>query len=381
MKQKSGQARNGPPLYFSLIWLVYLVFPLETILSMPVRQMVPSLLLLGLFVSTYLYSFKAPRFRLSAALLLLAMVGAFCWLYGENFVFLTFYPSPLIGVLNVRWKRFAGMGAMLALLAAVAVYFGLYENETEIFQYLPAMLIMLTVPFGMQLTRRSNELKNKLSMANDEIARLSKSEERQRISRDLHDTLGHTLSLITLKSELAERLIAKNPERAAVEIRDVQHTSRAALKQLRELVSGMNTATTREETAHASQLLQAAGIRLEAQGEDCLAGLPPLVDNIMAMCLREAVTNAVKHSGASSCRIEWFKHDAGIAMTVSDDGRGCAAMQGNEAAGGSGLRGMRERLRLIEGELEWRSETGAGTQLIVKLPLVEKTGDEEATGA
>ncbi|MFD2333648.1 sensor histidine kinase [Cohnella sp. GCM10020058] len=380
MKQKSGQARNGPPLYFSLIWLVYLVFPLETILSMPARQMLLSLLLLGLFVSTYLYSFKAPRLRFTAALLLLAMVGAFCWLYGENFVFLTFYPSPLIGVLNVRWKRFAGMGAMLALLAAVAAYFGLYENETDIFQYLPAMLIMMTVPFGMQLTKRSNELKNKLSLANDEIARLSKSEERQRISRDLHDTLGHTLSLITLKSELAERLIAKNPERAAIEIRDVQNTSRAALKQLRELVSGMNAATTREETAHASQLLQAAGIPLEARGEEHLAGLPPLVDNIMAMCLREAVTNAVKHSAASSCRIEWAKHDAGIVMTVSDDGRGCAAVQGNEAAEGSGLRGMRERLRLIEGELEWRSESGAGTQLIIKLPLVEKTG-EEATGA
>ncbi|MDI4646820.1 sensor histidine kinase [Cohnella hashimotonis] len=380
MKQKSGQARNGPPLYFSLIWLVYLIFPLETILSMPAAQMIPSLLLLGLFVGTYLYSFKAPRFRFTAALLLLAMVGVFCWLYGENFVFLTFYPSPLVGTLNVRWKRFAGMGAMLALLGAVAVYFGLYENETDIFQYLPAMLIMLTVPFGMQLTRRSNELKNKLSLANDEIARLSKSEERQRISRDLHDTLGHTLSLITLKSELAERLIAKNPERAAAEIRDVQNTSRAALKQLRELVSGMNAATTREETSHASQLLQAAGIRLQVRGEDRLADLPPLVDNMMAMCLREAVTNAVKHSGASSCRISWAKDDSGIVMTVSDDGRGCPPDDKREKAGGSGLRGMRERLRLIEGELEWRSEAGAGTQLTIKLPLVEKTKDEEATG-
>lgn len=381
MKQKSGQARIGPPLYFSLIWLVYLAFPLETILDMPVAQMVPSLLLLGLFIGTYLFSFKIPRFRFTAALLLLAMVGVFCWMFGENFVFLTFYPSPIVGTLSEKWKRMTGIGAMLALLAAVAAYFGLYENETDIFQYLPAMLIMLTVPLGMQLTKRSNELKNKLSLANDEIARLSKSEERQRISRDLHDTLGHTLSLITLKSELAERLIAKNPERAAAEIRDVQHTSRAALKQLRELVSGMNAATTREEAAHASLLLQAAGIRLQASGEQHLAALPPLVDNIMAMCLREAVTNAVKHSGASSCRIEWVKHDAGIVMTVSDDGRGCAAARGGEAKGGSGLQGMRERLRLIEGELEWRSEAGAGTQLVIKLPLVEKTGVEEASGA
>ncbi|MDG0811957.1 sensor histidine kinase [Cohnella rhizosphaerae] len=381
MKQRSGQARNGPTLYFSLIWLVYLAFPLETILQMPIAQMLPSLLLLSLFVGTYLFSFRAPRFRFTAALLLLAMVGVFCWKFGENFVFLTFYPSPLVGTLKEKWKRIAGMGAMLALLGTVAAYYGLYENENDIFQYLPAMLIMLTVPLGMQMTRRSNELKNKLSLANDEIARLSKSEERQRISRDLHDTLGHTLSLITLKSELAERLIAKSPERAASEIRDVQHTSRAALKQLRELVSGMNAATTTEEAAHASMLLQAAGIRLQASGEQHLAGLPPLVDNIMAMCLREAITNAVKHSGASSCTIEWVKFDAGIAMTVSDDGRGCASGRGAETTGGSGLRGMRERLRLIEGELEWRSQAGMGSQLVIKLPLVEKTGVEEANGA
>jgi len=381
MKQKSGQARSGPPLYFSLIWLVYLAFPLETILNMPLAKMWPQLLLLAAFVGLYLYCFRATRFRFEAALLLLVLVGVFCRLFGEDFVFLTFYPSPIIGTLKVRWQRFAGMGAMLALLVSVAVGFGLYQDENDIFQYLPAMLIMMTVPLGMQLSRRSSELKTKLALANDEIARLSKNEERQRISRDLHDTLGHTLSLITLKSELAERLIAKNPERAALEIKDVQTTSRAALKQLRELVSGMTMSTTREEAGHAAQLLAAAGMNLRLHGDECLSELPPLIDGIMGMCLREAVTNAVKHSGATWCWIEWSREASGIVMTVRDNGRGCERSEASAPVESSGLRGMRERLRLVEGELEWRSEAGVGTQLVVRLPLVDKSGGKEATGA
>lgn len=381
MKQKSGQARSGPPLYFSLIWLVYLAFPLETILNMPFAKMWPQLLLLAAFVGLYLYCFKATRFRFEAALLLLVLVGVFCWLFGEDFVFLTFYPSPIIGTLNARWQRFSGMGAMLALLVTVAIGFGLYQDENDIFQYLPAMLIMMTVPLGMQLSRRSNELKTKLALANDEIARLSKNEERQRISRDLHDTLGHTLSLITLKSELAERLIAKNPERAALEIKDVQTTSRAALKQLRELVSGMTMSTTREEAGHAAQLLAAAGMNLRLQGDECLSELPPLIDSIMGMCLREAVTNAVKHSEATWCWIEWRREESGIVMTVRDNGRGCVRSEASTPVESSGLRGMRERLRLVEGELDWRSEAGEGTQLVVKLPLVDKSGGKEASGA
>lgn len=378
MEHGHKEARGGPPLYFSLIWLVYLAFPLETILNLPLREMLPHLALLAVFAVIYLYSFRPSRFRFQAVLLLLALVGVFCWLFGANFIFLSFYPSPIIGLLRERWQRFAGLGVMLALLVAVTFYFGLYRDESDSFQYFPAMLIMMTIPFGMQLTRRSRELKSKLSLANDEIARLSKVEERQRISRDLHDTLGHTLSLITLKSELAEKLIAKHPERAALEIRDVQSTSRAALRQLRELVSGMVMTTTREEAAHAASLLATAGIPLALEGEDQLAALPPLADSIMAMCLREAATNAVKHSGASRCRVTWAREGGGIAMTVTDDGRGCAEAG---AGAGSGLRGMRERLRLVEGELDWRSAAGAGTTLVVKVPLLDKSGGEEASGA
>ena len=182
------------------------------------------------------------------------------------------------------------------------------------------MLVMLALPFGIRAGHKSRELRQKLYVANEEIARLSKNEERERISRDLHDTLGHTLSLITLKSELAEKLITRNPERAIQEVKDIQATSRAALKQVRELVSGMNAVTIRDEMVHAKQILTAAGIGLETNNELDGRLLSPLIDNILGMCLRESVTNVVKHSHARTCKLELLEQPGSLQLIVTDDG-------------------------------------------------------------
>jgi two-component system sensor histidine kinase DesK len=280
---------------------------------------------------------------------------------------------PIIGIMPTKKKTFISVTALIALFVLVGWHYKLYENGQAIMQLLPSMLIMLYIPIALRISRKSYELREKLVLANEEIARLSKSEERQRISRDLHDTLGHTLSLITLKSELAEKMIAKNPERAAQEVKDIQTTSRAALKQVRELVSGMNAVTVRDELVHAKQILAAANIDLETRCNVADGAAPPLTDNILGMCLREAVTNAVKHSRARTLTVDWVEEHGFFKMTVADDGGGADPAATESGSSGSGLRGMKERLKLVEGELDFVSMKGRGTTVTFTVPRVAKS--------
>lgn len=218
-------------------------------------------------------------------------------------------------------------------------------------------------------------MKIKLQGANDEISRLIKNEERQRIARDLHDTLGHTLSLITLKSELVERLIAENPDQASKEARAVQNISRSVLLKVRELISDMQSVDLGEECERAAQICESAGISFKLERNDELSGAPPIIRNILSMCLRECVTNVVKHSGASTCTIHLEEEPGKYILQVRDDGVGMA--KENHDQFGSGLLGMKERLLLIEGKLEMAAGQTRGTKITVIVPKVKKPADTE----
>lgn len=377
------RSQEGPPLAFSFVWLVYLAFPIGDLIERPLQEQMVGFPILFLFAVIYVVGYVRPKVRLFAIFVLFALIVYYSFRYDPGYLYLTFYPSPMIGMLRDSRQLAAAIAGMLAVFAAVIWHAALWNDSYGLLQLAPAMLIMLMMPFLMRFGRRSRELKDKLVLANEEIARLSKNEERERISRDLHDTLGHTLSLITLKSELAEKLIAKNPERAAQEIRDVQMTSRAALRQVRELVSGMSAVTVRDEISHAKQILAAAGIELELDaktGADENVPAPaPLVDNLLGMCLREAVTNVVKHSRARSCAIGWGETPHGYLLTVKDDGIGAAsaALAGDGMK--NGIQGMRNRLRLVDGEVTVTSAAGKGTEVRITVPRVEKnTGKESA---
>ena len=211
---------------------------------------------------------------------------------------------------------------------------------------IPFFLIMLFSPFGIRSLNRRQELERELAQANEQIRNLIKGEERMRIARDLHDTLGHTLSLITLKSQLVEKLAAKDPVKAQLEAREIQNTSRAALRQVRELVSDMRTATLPEELLEAQIILESADIELVSTGNPKLEGISDLAHNILSLCLREAVTNVVKHSQASKCRIDIESLDNEWRLLVADNGIGLKGKD-DGASGSNGLKGMAERLSLI----------------------------------
>jgi two-component system sensor histidine kinase DesK len=196
-----------------------------------------------------------------------------------------------------------------------------------------------------------------LRRAQAEIERLAAVAERERIARDLHDVLGHTLSLIILKSQLASKLADINPSRAAKEIREVEQVARTAMADVRETIRGYRT-TLDDEVARARALLETAGIAGEFSIE--LTAPDATRDEVLAFVLREAVTNVVRHSGATVCRVRVEQAADGCTLTITDDGRGAVLAEG------SGVRGMRERITAAGGALAY--DATPGLRLTVTLP-------------
>jgi two-component system sensor histidine kinase DesK len=198
-----------------------------------------------------------------------------------------------------------------------------------------------------------------LRLARDEIRRLAAVAERERIARDLHDVLGHTLSVIVLKSELASRLTEIDPARSALEIADVERIARESLSELRESIAGYRAVGLAAEVERAKSVLETAGVHVECElGE---MRLPPRYEGVVTMAIREGVTNIVRHAGASSCRLSLAQTPRECRLELADDGRGGAASEG------FGLAGMRERVEGLGGTLV--REIAHGTRLILTLPL------------
>lgn len=206
------------------------------------------------------------------------------------------------------------------------------------------------------------ETNDELRTARQEVARLAVADERVRFGRDLHDLLGHTLSVIRVKSELAARLARTDPERAAVEIGEVEHISRSALVEVRDAVAGFQPDLA-VELERAAAALQAAGVTPVIEGSD--VSVNGTVGETLAWIVREAATNVVRHSNATRCRIDVGRAGGVVKLIVEDDGGG-----DDMSADGRGLRGMRERLAGLGGSLEVVTGSGAGFRVQATVPAV-----------
>jgi two-component system, NarL family, sensor histidine kinase DesK len=184
--------------------------------------------------------------------------------------------------------------------------------------------------------------------------------ERERIARDLHDVLGHTLSSIALKAELAGRVFHDQPQRALAEINEVEQISRDALEDVRNAIHGYYAGDIRTEFERAESMLHAAGIQTERRFE--LITMDPAQERVLALALREAVTNVVRHAKAKLCKLALYRSDAAYRLEVADDG--CGGSIGE----GIGVRSIRTRVEAVGGSVAWHSESG--TRLVIVLPLV-----------
>ncbi|MCY9261664.1 sensor histidine kinase [Bacillus haynesii] len=363
--------------FFPYIFLIYLLLPISYLTNQTsgMKQLIGFGLVLLFLVTYRQLFFISPQKKLFTYWLAiqLSIILIYTVFYDINLVFLGFFSANFICYYREKKIFRRGLASLVVVLVAPFIYHLLKDPSllNRLFYFLPFLVIMLISPYGIRSMNRRMELEQELDEANQQIKELVKREERVRIARDLHDTLGHTLSLLTLKSQLVQRTIASDPERARKEAREMETTSRAALKQVRELVSDMKTATIAEELIHIQQILRAADITFEYMGGSDFSNIPPVTQNIVSMCIREAATNIVKHSRATHCTISISQTDEKISIAIKDDGMG----MNQQTPFGNGLRGMKERLALIDGALD--VSTHNGTVLSITVPIVKKAEGKE----
>jgi two-component system sensor histidine kinase DesK len=235
------------------------------------------------------------------------------------------------------------------------------SNSSTVAAYTISLVAIGAIMASLGTTTRANR---KLREAREELARLAVSEERSRIARDLHDLLGHTLSLIALKTELATKLVESDPKRAQTELREVQEVTRQALGEVREAVHGYGRRAVADELEGARSALTAAGIdcRVEAS---TTTPLPDEIESAIAWAVREATTNVVRHSGARTCAIRLSTANGQVALQVDDDG----ARADGGSRNGAGLAGLAERARRLHGTLEAGGRAEGGFRVMLTLPL------------
>src|SRR5436190_1374906 len=351
---------------FMVAWLSFYLFPVAAVLTTPFSP-ADKAAGIGLLVAsgltwawfwTRVVAGPDRRFRAVVVGIHALLLMVFTLMTPPKYGSLFFYTVVMIGA-AFRW-RVAGPLVAIAALAGGALDLirgvALVEASGDLMN---DAIVGASVVAGRLLI----EANQQLSLAREQIARLAVGEERLRFARDLHDLLGHSLSVIALKSELAGRLIKSTPGLAAHEVDDIESVARDALREVREAVAGYRQPSLKAELAGAREALTAAGVELRAE-EDHPA-LPAAVEAVLAWTVREGVTNVMRHSQAKRCSVRISANDGHATVEVVDNGRGGAPEMG------SGLRGLNERVLERGGTLTAAPLPHEGFRLRVTLPLPE----------
>ncbi|HEV2385905.1 MAG TPA: sensor histidine kinase [Candidatus Acidoferrales bacterium] len=246
------------------------------------------------------------------------------------------------------------LGSILAIIGGETLVFHLspwFWADAVVFSLL---IGSVNIHYGQ--VKQANR---RLRLAHEEIEHLAKVAERERIARDMHDILGHTLSVVILKSELASKLFGHDPRRARAEIGDIERISREALAEVRNAIGGYRAGSLAAELARAETTLRTAGVSVQSQWTP--PPLSPAQETVLSLALREAATNIVRHARARHCRLALSQADGCCRLEIQDDGRGGFTLEGH------GLRGMRERVEALGGTLE--RDTSQGTRLAISVPV------------
>ena len=319
---------------------------------------VPTLISMAVFtyvhLCTYFYGGPAEiRLRYVLCEYLLAFLVAPITLSSLGYLIFAFFVTSF--TLPFHMARYVIFGS-LALFGIEAWLLG-NSGPGLASVMLPGFLLALTALYTAYTGRQKMELRR----SNEEVMRLATLAERERIGRDLHDLLGHTLSVVALKSELARKLIDRDIDAARTEIAEVERVARDSLQQVRTAVSGIRSTALSAEIVAATALLEAQGVKVKCETEN--VKLPHDRETALALSLREAATNIRRHAQASGVTIRVRNETAEVIVEVSDDGRGGRIVPGN------GLNGMRERLGTVGGTLTLIPNKDGGTLLRASVPL------------
>ena len=359
---------------FPYINLIYFLLPASSTFKLEGFSRILTFILLAVFLISYrqLYWQDSSHYMYSVLLGIQLTIILILIVFNFNYIFLGFFPASFIGWYPNK-KYFTTAVTIYSIILSIPIYISLKENLIIDYIFiLPFYMAMFLLPFGTRSLYKKQLLEHQLDEANAQIKELIKRDERIRIARDLHDTLGHTLSLITLKSQLVEKTIKNNPERALNEAKEIKNTSRLALKQVRELVSDMRALSISEALIEIKLILESAQIHLNLYEHVDINSIPRLTQNIISLSIKESVTNIVKHSQATICDIHIERDEGNLLITIQDNGIGILNL---EKTNGNGLKGVSERLSLIEGSLSIKANNG--TTIRLTIPIVIRNGMEE----
>lgn len=351
--------------WVSLAYLVFVFIPLVFAQRGWATPWIASVIVVLVFLPMHFGFYRSTGRR--RTMLALAVAGlAFVLIPfnpgGNTFII---YACAMLGW-SVRPRAAIGLAALLIVLTGVQFWFTLPTAELAIGWTAIVAIISSLVLSGVLFSRVKARRDAELRLTQDEVGRLAAMAERERIGRDLHDLLGHTLSLVAIKSELAGRLIERDPQAARQQIGEVETVARQALAQVREAVVGIRATGLQAELAATRLALLSADVRLDQKLAP--VELPVPVESALAMALREATTNILRHAQASRVDVELARHDGEWRLSIADDGRGGITAPGN------GLAGMRERIVSVGGRLDIDSPPGGGTRLLIALPAAALAG-------
>jgi two-component system sensor histidine kinase DesK len=319
------------------------------------------------FLTLYFLVAKLTGRRQTVAFVLFFLIAFLYYPLNQEAYVIFVYPFAMLCLFLSRLRTlFLVLIAMMAGVVVETRYLGRPFATAESVLFFCVIIGLSNFAFAQQA--RTNSL---LERANSEIERLSQEAERERIARDLHDLLGHTLTVITVKLDLARRLLSHDSDRARNEIVEAEQTARNALAEVREAVSGYRAEGLDAEISRARRSLLSADVKLTTT----LAPVNLSSSQVSVLCvaLREAVTNIVRHAHATVCQVALIEKDRTIHFTIEDNGLGGQIREGN------GLRGMRERLQSMAGAMKLTGSANGGTSLELTLPLESESPAQSAS--
>lgn len=349
--------------------LIFMVFPVVPV----VTGELPSwhLLIDILFVVAYLGVLTTKSKRLSWLfwIIMLAYVAGYTAFVGVNYIWFFFFLANLL-IYHFRVRSLHSLHVWTFFLAQVLVVVQLLifqEIEVEFLVYLLGILTFVDLmTFGLIRIRIVEDLKEAQTKQNAQINLLLAENERNRIGQDLHDSLGHTFAMLSVKTDLALQLLQMQAySQVEKELREIQQISKESMREVRTIVENLKSRTLTSELETVKKMLEIAGIEMEADNQLDTASLTQELESTASMILLELVTNIIKHAKASKAYLKLERTEKEFILTVSDDGCGFASLKGDE------LHTVRDRIFPFSGEVRVISQKYP-TEVQVQLPYRER---------
>jgi two-component system sensor histidine kinase DesK len=318
------------------------------------------------FLPVYLYSFWVHDWRAALCIVFIGSLGIAWAPYNWGSSSFIIFAATMCARFPDKRHTYFGLGGVVLVVALAS-----YVLRLETMFWVPALLFSVPSTFGAIFSETLFRANAKLERNQEENKHLAALAERERIGRDLHDLLGHTLSVITLKAELAGKLFDRDNVACKKEIADIEQTARQALAEVRAAVLGYRNTGLAHELRNAQNTLSSAQVDFISDLIDgSIENLPPAIENVLALALREAVTNIIRHSQATVCEVSLGIQDQNVHFKIADNGSQAALETMKDLRRGNGLTGMNERVHALGGNLELSAQNGVSISITLPLTII-----------